>query len=185
MNLPRSTRLVLGAGVLLSVLLYLVILEVGLSAGKVHAGVNVQDIAVGGLTRGEAEERLDARGKEMLKEPIVFVAEGVDCRFLRREVGWGPQPFDTAERAMQVGRDGAPFRALADRLRSWIGGVTVDWADRPDPEKVATIVESCRESAASLGLDIVVDGEAMTRAINEAVLQWPPQQIHQIPIEQG
>jgi hypothetical protein len=158
---------------------------VGISAGKVHFGVQVHDIEVGGLTRAEAQERLDTYGDRMLEEPIVFVAEGVDCRFLRREVGWGPQPFDTADLAMKVGRSDVPFGALADRLRAWFGGVTVEWADEPDRDKVARIADDCEQSAESLGLAITIDTVALEEAIVDAVLQYPPEQIHQIPLEQG
>jgi hypothetical protein len=184
-NLPRKARIILGAAVVVGVVLYLVIFEVGLSAGKVHTGVKVHDVDVGGLTRAEAQEHLEDAGQEMLDEPIVFVAEGMDCRFLRREVGWGPQPFDTAELAMRVGRSDVPFGALVDRLRAWVGGVTVEWADEPDAEKVSAIAEDCEESADSLGVGITIDREALEEAIVEAVLQYPPQQIHQIPVLEG
>lgn len=185
MNLPRRTRIALGAAVVIGVALYLVIFEVGLSAGRVHQGVKVHDIDVGGLSRAETQEHLETLGKEMLEEPIVFVAEGIDCRFLRREVGWGPQPFDTAELAMRVGRSDVPFGALVDRLRAWFGGVTVEWADEPDAGKVGAVAEDCEESAGSLGADITIDREALEEAIVEAVLQYPPQQIHQIPVAEG
>ena len=177
----------IGAVALLGVLAYLVVFEVGLSAGRIHSGVTVNGIDVGGLTHQEAEDLLKARGKDMREEPLVFVAEGVDCRFRRNkdEVGWGPQPFDTAEEAMRVGRADAPFGALWDRLRAWFGGVTVDWADAPDQAKVEQIVDDCMEKADQLGLTVVIDPDAFEQAIVDAVLEWPPEQIHQIPIGTG
>ena len=185
MNLPKGTRIVLGAAVLLAVVIYLVVFEVGLSAGRIHSGVMVRDIDVGGLTRAEAEERLLTRGKEMKKEPIVFTTEGVNCVATRNKLGWGPQPADTAERAMRVGRDDIPFGALVDRFRSWFGGVTVDWDDAPDASRVDAFVTDCQERADDLGLNVVMDPKAFEEAVERAVYQWPPQQIHEIPLEQG
>ena len=185
MNLPRGTRIVLGAAVLLAVLVYLVIFEMGLSAGRVHSGVMVRDVDVGGLTRAEAEDRLNIRGREMLKEPIVFTTEGVNCVTTRKKLGWGPQPADTAERAMRVGRDDVPFGALVDRFRAWFGGVTVDWDDTPDPSRVEAFVSDCQEQSDDLGLNVVMSRELFEEAVERAVYQWPPQQIQEIPLEQG
>ena len=169
----------------LGILTFLVIFEVGLSAGKVHSGVDVHGIDVGGLSRSEAAERLREYSRQMEKEPVVFVAEGIDCRFTRAETGWGPQPFDTADLAMEVGRSDAPFGALVDRLRAWFGGVTVEWDDQPNQQLVEGLVAECEESAASLGIEVEIDAAALETAIVDAVLEYPPEQIHQIPTHSG
>jgi hypothetical protein len=184
-NLPKRARIVLAAAVVVGVALYLVIFEVGLSAGKVHHGVQVNGIDVAGLTHQEAEDKLARLGKEMKREPLVFVSEGIDCRFKRKEVGWGPQPFDTAELAMRVGRSDVPFGAAYDRLRAWFGGITVEWADEPNPIYVSRIIDRCEFSVDSLGIGITIDRDAFEEAIVDAVLQYPPQQIHQIPLAEG
>ncbi|MCA1704987.1 MAG: hypothetical protein LC808_17680, partial [Actinobacteria bacterium] len=66
---------------LVGLLLYLLLVDLGVNAGRVHYGVTVGGYDVGGHTYPETFELLRERGKELEKAPIVLGAEGFDCRF--------------------------------------------------------------------------------------------------------
>ena len=160
---------------------FLVIVDLGVNAGRIHYGVSVENFYVGGMTAPQAVERLGDRGKDLKKTAISLGAPGVRCSFVPGQIGWGPQPADTTKIALDVGRDGAPFRALADRARSWLGGVTVQWADSPDPSAVDDLYDECQKSASGQGL--VVDREAFDESVLRAIVTWPRPVEFRLPLE--
>jgi hypothetical protein len=158
-NVSRATKVTLGLVGVFVLIGYLVLIELGINAGRVHGGVRVDGIEIGGLTLPEAVALLKDVGKDLEGEEIIPTAEGFDCRFTPREVGWGPQPFDTVQKAMRVGRDDAPFGALADRVRAYLGGIEIDWAGKPNRRKVGRLLNRCEQQAAAIGA--VIDRRAL------------------------
>lgn len=159
---------------------YALVVDLGMSAGQIHAGVTVRGLDVGGLTEAEAAALLEERGHLLQQTPIVFSTEGFDCRFVPAELGWGPQPFDTARSAMAVGRSGGWTQALADRWRAWTGGVDVPWAGSPDPGKVGRFLNQCEELAEGLGLEL--DRGRTRFLIRRTIETWPRAQILDLPV---
>jgi hypothetical protein len=154
---------------------YVLLLEFAINAGRVHRGVSVQGYDVGGLNYTEAVEELSARGTELKVAPMIFTTEGFDCRFTPAHIGWGPQPSDTADDAMEVGRRGGVLEALGERWSAWTDGVTVEWAGSPDAAKVGRELNRCEEQAAGLGLEI--DRPKLRYAIKRAIVMWPRQPV--------
>jgi hypothetical protein len=170
-KLSGTTKLVGAAFVLLVLIGYLFLVDLGLNAGRVHRGVSVQGIDIGGQTFVEAEEMLTVRGKELKATPVIFSAEGFDCRFIPAHIGWGPQPHDTAEAAMDIGRPIASLASVGERVDAWVDGVVVRWADHPDPASVEKLVEECDENATALGLHL--DRARLLTEIDRAIVTWP------------
>ena len=158
---------------------YLVLIDLGINAGRVHAGVRVDGIDVGGLTLAEALATLEVAGQDLKGQEVIPTAEGFDCRFTPREVGWGPQAFDTVQIAMRVGRDDAPFGALADRVRAYLSGIEVEWAGKPNRRKVSRLLDRCEQQAAGLGA--VIDRRALRAEIGRA-LASPTRRTFEIPL---
>ena len=179
-ELPKYAKPVaflLGA---VAVLGYLTLIELGVNAGRVHYGVAVEGYPIGGRTFTEAVARLAERGKELERAPVVFATEGFDCRFVPKQIGWGPQPYDTAEAAMSIGR---PLRALdkvRERIDAWFGNVEVPWMDNPDAEKVDRLIAECRKKAVALGLSL--DEDEFREQIDEAITEWPRQRLIPLPV---
>lgn len=171
MRIDPSTKAVFAVVLLFAALGYLVIVEVAVSAGRVHHGVDVRGFDIGGLNQQDAVDALRRRGDEMKESPMVFTAEGFDCRFTPEQIGWGPQPADTAAAAMAVGRDDAPFGALADRWRAWTGGVSIEWQGRTDPAKVGRELNRCEKASEGLGVEI--DRPRLRYLIKQTVEDWP------------
>jgi hypothetical protein len=166
-NVSRTAKGVFALAIVLVLGGYLVLIDLGLSAGRVHHGVRVDGVDIGGLTVAEAAALLEDAGEELKQEEVVPTAEGFDCRFTPEEVGWGPQPFDTVETAMRVGREDAPFGALADRVRAYVEGIEVDWAGKPDQRKVARLLNRCEEQAGALG--VLIDRRELRVKVRQAI----------------
>ena len=160
---------------------YLIVVELGISAGRIHHGVRVGDVDVGGLTESEAVDRLREVGAKMRSEPVVFSAEGLIFAFIPREFGWLPLERVAARRASDVGRAGGLHVAAADRVRAWMSGVTIRWPDRLNNRRVGTRLRALERQAEALGYDL--DRPEMRRRIKRAIWSWPREPFYDIPVE--
>jgi hypothetical protein len=160
-------KVFLGLAGVLILIAYLVLIDLGINAGRVHRGVRVDGIEIGGLTPAEAIPLLLDEGENLEGQEIIPTAEGFDCRFTPREVGWGPKPFVTVRMAMRVGRADAPFGALADRVRAYMGGIEIEWAGKPKRRKVGELLDRCQQQAAALG--VVIDRYALRTEVRRAL----------------
>ena len=168
-----------GLGVLVALVAFILVVEFGLSAGLVHQGVSVRGLDVSGQTLTEAIETLDERGELLQFEPVTFTAEGFDCDFVPDELGWGRQSADTAAAAMAVGRKGGFFGVLGDRIEAWTSGVVVRWDGSPDAAKVGRFVQRCARQAEGLGLEL--DKGQIRFRIRQSIVTWP-RRVFQIPL---
>lgn len=170
-TLSRTAKAVVAVGLVLGLFLYLVLLDLGVNAGRIHYGVSVGGFDIGGLTETEAVEELAERGLELREAPVILTYEGFDCRFMPAELGWTPQQAETAELALDVGRADAPFGALADRWRAWFGGVDIDWPDKPRRGAMSELIDECERQAEGLGLEL--DRFKLRKRIRRAIVTWP------------
>lgn len=182
MNVGGTTKIFLALAAAVAVLIYLVIVDLGIHAGRIHRGVDVAGVDVGGLTVAEAQEVLTERGRDLRRGPVVFTAPGFDCRFIPGQLGWRPHPTETVKVAMEVGRSGGWVQSALDRARAWISGVTVDWAQGPESRLLSAFVNGCVELGEQQG--VRVDREALRDEARAVISQWPRQQVHDLPLEQ-
>src|SRR5687767_2712374 len=162
MKLPRSTRPIAGLLLVVGLSSYLILVDLGVNAGRVHYGVRVDGFEIGGRTFTEAVSQLAERGEDLSKTRVSYRAGSFSCGFTPRGIGWGPQPHDTAEAAMGVGRPFSSVASVGERFDAWLGGYEVEWADDPDPTRVEQVVERCREKARAVGHPL---NEEMLRAL--------------------
>jgi hypothetical protein len=160
-------------------ILFLAVVELGISAGRIHRGVDVNGIDVGGLTLPDAEDLLAEQGKALRQRSIAFTAEGTNCNFAPKMLGWRPEPEATAENALGVGRAGGLGSALLDRLKAWTGGVSVGWAGTPKLRKVARFVDDCVERGAAVGVEVHAGN---LRFLVRRAIVTPDRQIFDIPL---
>lgn len=171
MRLSRTAKIVLGLSGVLAICLFLVIADLGMNAGRIHYGVRLDHIDLGGLTEPEAVEVLEQRGMEMSQAPIFFHKQGVKCTFLPPAVGWKPRARAAAAEALAVGRQGSLLHAGGQRLRSWFGGTKVRWPNSSKPRGIAAVLDQCESRAASVGLKIA--RWKMRMRIKRALVTWP------------
>lgn len=193
MALSLRSKVLLGALVVGALLAYIVIVDLGVNAGRIHHGVTlVGGVDIGGMTEAEAAEILDERaallsgsdGSDQCPESseVTFGAEGLSpVRFCPFEVGWRGAPSATAREAMAVGRENAPFGALLERARAWSGGVEIRWAGTAKPGKVTKIINKVEKQALARGL--VLNRGKFRYKIKRAIVTWPRKPWYRIPLE--
>jgi hypothetical protein len=180
-KLSWPTKVLFGVGLVLALIVYAGLVDLGINAGKVLRGVTVQGFDIGGLTFEQAEAALDERGTEMEETPMVFTTEGFECDFTPAQVGWGPQPRDTALMGMSVGRDGGLLESAGDRLRSWFGsGTDIQWAGKPNAARMGSELSRCQRNAEALGLSINLP--KLRFLIKRTIVTWPREPVP-IPLE--
>lgn len=190
MAVNRKTRVALLVGLGVVLLGYLVVLEFGVNAGRIHYGVEIRGgLKVGGMTRVEADEILKERAQAMLEDDIVLGGQGISVRFYPQEpdfssddvlvAGWAPGRAATIDAALSVGRAGGPFGALADRWRAWVGGVKVGWKGHARAFRVTKIIDKVEDLGAAKGLTL--DRPALRLKIRRALNSWPRRPFYRIP----
>lgn len=180
MTLSRTSKIVLAVSVLLGIGAYLVVVDLGVFAGRIHEGVRISDLDVGGLTEEQALDVLEERIALLQTQALHMVGEETECIFYPTDVGWRPRPFDTADAAMDIGREGGPMTALRDRIRAWVNGVKVAWADSTNFTKMQSVLDSCEERVEATGARVA--RVELRFKIKRALVVWPRRDFR-IPLE--
>lgn len=154
MTLSGSAKAGFAVATLVGIAAYLTVVDYGINAGRIHHGVDVRGIDVGGLTREEATDLLEAQGERFAESPIILTREGFSCNFIPSELGWDPRPFETAVAAYRVGRGESWWGALGARVKAWVAGATVPWNDRVDGAPMKALLDRCEREATALGYEL-------------------------------
>jgi hypothetical protein len=190
------SKILLVSTAVVVVLAWLLIVEFGINAGKVHYGVELRgDLDVGGMTRAEARALLKERAQEMFFEPVVLGAEDIGpinvyprnpqfeiAKEDVRAVDWNPRYTKTIDALMAVGRKDGPISAVSDRFDAYFGGVKVPWQGAPAAFKVTErVIDPIEKLAAEEGL--TVDRDELRVKLRQALNEWPRQPFYRIPFE--
>jgi hypothetical protein len=174
-SLLLDSRVLVALG-LVGAIVYLVVVELGISAGRIHHGVSLSGVDVGGLNETEAVDRLEERAGRLEEAPIVVQGGGIERRLHPATILWRPRLDRSASKAMGVGRDGGLLRALGDRLQAWFGGVDIVWpAKAVDAKAVVAFMDGIEADAAELGKRL--DRALLRRRIRTAITTWPREQV--------
>lgn len=164
------SRLALVLAGVTAVFVYLVVVDLGMHAGRVHRGVEVAGFDVGGLTELEAFEALRERQELLEATAVVFIENGFDCRARPEGLGWSPRPFNTARDAMEIGRKGV-VSGLRERIDAWFGGIKIGWAGTVDPAAVGRFLDYCERNASIVGA--TVDRGKLRYRIRRQIVTYP------------
>jgi hypothetical protein len=168
----------------LAVLLgFLLVIEFGITAGRIHEGVTINKINVGWMTREEAEEALCNTVDVAARSPVEFRVEGYDDRFefLPAEVGWRARVPRAVGNALSVGRSGG-LSAIGDRIQAWTSDVRVPWRGTVDREAVSSLIDRWERQAGQLGVQI--DRWQLRWKIRRSILVLPRRELF-IPVQSG
>ena len=171
-TLSARAKTGLALAILVGIAAYLVIIDYGINAGRIHHGVDVQGVEVGGLTKEEAYSVLADRGFALEDQVVLVTIENTDCHFVPQDdLGWDSRPFETATAAYRIGRGESWIAALGARAKAWFAGVTVPWLDEPDPEKMSDFLDFCEERAEAVGYDVM--RSRLREKLRTAITTWP------------
>ena len=179
-RVPSSTKSLLVVGVVVGALVFLLIVEFGISAGRVHHGVTVAGHDVGGLTFAELQDQLAKRAQTLNDEPVCFVRDVLRLCISPEEVGWRPETRATADSAYEVGRADSPWGALSERTSAWVGGVNVQWEGGPNAARVGQVLD--RWETIFDARDLELKRGIMRYRIRRAIITYP-RQTFRIPVQ--
>lgn len=181
MQTSGRIRVVVAGLTLAGALVYLVVFDLGVNAGRVHHGVSVQGIGLGGMTEADAAELLESRGDELARRPVSFGRRGLTrtLTFEPADIGWEPRWKQTLDQAMAVGREGPPLTALAERGRAWFG-TAVPWAGSPKPDEMDRLLTRWERIGADAGLTI--DRAFLRYKIRRILSHRPRQSLYRVPL---
>lgn len=182
MKRKRKNAILVAILASLGLVAWLIVLDFGVNAGRIHRGVQVGDVDIGGSSEVEAFRELNARAQLLLEKPNVFTAENVQCSFYAEELGWGPQVASTVDRAYAIGREGGFLGNLWERFEGWSGEHHVGWAGRANARKVGTFIAQCDKQAEAFGVQI--DRPRMRFLVKRAIVTFP-EKIFEIPLEEA
>ncbi|MGI8407042.1 MAG: hypothetical protein ACR2L3_00820 [Actinomycetota bacterium] len=180
MKRSRKNTVIVGLLATVGLLVWAVIVDLGVHAGRIHQGVWAGGVDVGGMTEVDAFRALTDRGEILLAHAKIFTAENVQCDFYPEELGWGPQVSSTVDEAYSIGRVGGPVSALWARANAWVKGHQVKWAGQADPRKVGRFVANCVMEAEGVGVTI---NRARLRFRVRVAMTTYPKGIFKIPLE--
>ena len=178
---PVMKSLLVATGVVILVA-YAAVVELGINAGRIHFGVAVGGMDVGGLTVEEAVQRLQGRAALLDSKPIVFGSQGLGrVSVFPSDLSWMGNAEKTAEEAASVGRDGGLLTAVSDRVGAYLDGVDVRWEGGPQPAKVSRLINRIEKRAVEEGLEL--DEARLRGKIKRLLQRWPRARWYRIPVE--
>ena len=128
------------AGVVIGVFVLVVVVDVAASAGRIHPGVSVGGVKVGGMTPSRATSALQLQLPEKASAPVVVRHD---------DTSWTVAPEDLAisfdydalvSTAMGVGRGSGLFDDASERAGAWFGSAALPARAIAQPAKLAAVL---------------------------------------------
>ena len=177
------------AAVVAGIVVVLVLLEVGLTWGRILPGVTVGGVAVGGMTPIGARTALDAvfTATKDRKVTVTWGSQHLDLTSV--DVGAQIDTSGSVAAALAVGRSGGILAITGDRVRSTFGGVAIAPAGQLDASASAGVFDTMDAASGEPAVDasvtvngldvsvspsrsgIALDRPAMSRAIIVALVK--------------
>jgi vancomycin resistance protein YoaR len=160
----RVALLVFGA--LLGVMLIAIGADAALSAGRIHPGVRVGELAVGGQTVEEAGVAIAAYVSERSALPVSVSAGTGSWEVTAESLSLSVDATGLAGDAYLVGR-GEPAAAFAGRLRAIFGGVVVPLGLSCDEASLEALVTMINNEIGTPPVDAGVQVDGVSVALTE------------------
>lgn len=171
MGLPVWQRWSIAVPALVFTLLALLaVVEVATSVGRVHPGVQVAGVGVGGLAPDAAAARLDEELAPRLGEPVTLMFEEQTWSVESTQVLAALNTTSAVEVAMAVGRADSFAVSLRERLRAWFGDIDLAAPVLGDPVAVEVVVSEIATAVDKAPQDATVVIEGTTARVQPSVL---------------
>jgi vancomycin resistance protein YoaR len=130
--------------------------DVATGAGRVHPGVRVGPVDVGGLSLKEATDVIGSAVASASAEPVSLAVGGDEWEITSEQIGLSVDATGMAEAAYAVGRGG--FRdVVVDRIAAWLGRARLPLDLAIDDAALEATLDSVREAVATPATDASVE----------------------------
>jgi vancomycin resistance protein YoaR len=139
---PRRTRfwVLVGAGALVAVLVLALIVESAISFNKVHTGVSVAGVELGGLTPDEAAGALAEHVAAAQAHPLELTGGGKSWEIMPAEAGTSMATTAAVAAAMDLTRESNLFADIARRWKLYFSDMDLPLEGTVDIAKVDSLV---------------------------------------------
>ena len=125
-----------GVGAIVVIVVLAIVIDAGVYHGKIHAGVSIEGVAVGGFTPEEATATVTAMLKQTQKSPITLVSPSKNWDLLPPDAGVTSDVEGAVSAAMAASRDGNFFTNLGHRLKLYFNSIDVPLTSSVDSAKL-------------------------------------------------
>jgi vancomycin resistance protein YoaR len=164
----RGTRIkvLVGVGSVVAVIVLAFVIDAGLYYNKVHAGVSVSDVGLGGLTEDEAVAALTTYVAETQASPIDLTSATKTREVMPADVGVTMDVAGAVSAAMEVTRESNFFVDLGRRVKLYFSHVDLPLRGSIDSAKMDSLLAEIAQELDVPPVDasLVVEG-AYIRAI--------------------
>lgn len=108
---------------------------------KIHPGVVVEGVDVGGKTPDEARGEIESSLAVRSAPPVTVTAGEVSREILGEQIGLSFDSTAAVEAALEVGRSGSWFSQVAARSKAWVDGVELEVVPGLDDSLVTTLLD--------------------------------------------
>jgi vancomycin resistance protein YoaR len=157
---PKLRWGVILPGVVLLVLGILVGVDVLLSAGRIHPGVRVGTVAVGGMSTEQAATAIQRGIEPLLSEPVTMTVAERSWTVDAGMIGATVESTQAAEAAYLIGRGDSFGAVVGERLKAWFGSAEVTLPLSADDTLLAGLFDSVSAAVAKPAIDasVVIEG---------------------------
>lgn len=152
----------LAAAVVAAVLVLAVAVDAVASAGRIHPGVRVDGVAVGGKTVENAAAIIASRATKVLDRAVVLEAGGEQWSITAQEVGGSVDATGLAQAAYRIGRSTNVARAVKERAFAWFGAERLPLRVKLDDNALAGLFDAIDSSVGSPPKDATVEVDGIT-----------------------
>lgn len=144
--MPVWKRYIAGAVSALTLLLTIGIATDALASHeRIHPGVSVSGIKVGGLTPQAARNHLNESFAHLSAEPVTVVYQEHSWKITADDLGVDLDEELSVAKAYSIGRTGGISEIITARLNSWFGGIAVQAKLSSDESRTASVLASILE----------------------------------------
>ncbi len=153
---------------IVAITVLIVVVEVAASAGRVHPGVTVGGVKVGGMGPQRAAQTLSAELPKKANEPVVVSYGDKEWTITPEDLGVTFDTYALAEQAMAVGRTGGFFASIGQRAGAWFGSATLPARANADPEKLSGVLADIADDTDVAPTDATVKFKGTTAVLSES-----------------
>lgn len=143
--------------VLAAVIVLLILAEVSLSYARIHPGVTISGVAVGGMVPEKAKLALETGLVKRTTQPITVSYAEETWSLASEQVGLAFDYDALIAQAMSVGRAGGVLPALEARLTSWVSGTDIDATTAARATLIATALDTISKGTDVSPVDSAVE----------------------------